>query len=81
MTDADIADWYEKQLKSDKELYASNPGQYKVNEEYFEKYCGIYDDAAPALVVPEGYSRNHGYCCYSQRRNSAMTTKKKERTA
>ena len=57
MTDADIADWYEKQLKSDKELYASNPGQYKDNEEYFEKYCGIYDDAAPALVVPEGYSR------------------------
>lgn len=57
VTDADIADWYEKQLKSDKELYASNPGQYKDNEEYFEKYCGIYDDAAPALVVPEGYSR------------------------
>ena len=26
VTDADIADWYEKQLKSDKELYASNPG-------------------------------------------------------
>ena len=57
VTDADIADWYEKQLKSDRELYASNPGQYKDNEEYFEKYCGIYDDAAPALVVPEGYSR------------------------
>lgn len=33
VTDADIADWYEKQLKSDKELYASNPGQYKDNEE------------------------------------------------
>ena len=57
IVDADIADWYEKQLKSDKELYASNPERYKDNEEYFEKYCGIYDDAAPALVVPEGYSR------------------------
>ena len=57
VTDADIADWYEKQLKSDKELYAAQPERYKDNEEYFEKYCGIYDDAAPALFVPEGYSR------------------------
>lgn len=36
VTDADIADWYEKQLKSDRELYASNPGQYKDNEEYLK---------------------------------------------
>lgn len=57
VTDADIADWYEKQLQSDKELFDAQPEQYKESEEYFEKYSGVYDDAVPALFVPEGYSR------------------------
>ncbi len=56
-TEDDVADWYDAQLAVNKASYQDNPGKYKTDEDYFELYSGVKDDAYPILYVPGGYSR------------------------
>lgn len=56
-TRKDVLDWYETQFNSNKESYEGYPAKYKIDEEYYEMYYGIKEDAYPILYVPSGYSR------------------------
>lgn len=53
----DITGWYSEHFNADSSTYASSPAQYKVDQEYFEKYFGIEEDADPPTYAPAGYSR------------------------
>lgn len=57
VTEAQITDWYTKQLETDTDLYTEHPEQFKTDMEYFYKYFGKNDDAIPVTYVPEGYER------------------------
>lgn len=55
--ESDINDWYEEQYELQAESYKEYPEQYKFDQEYFEQYFGMNDDAIPCVYVPKGYSR------------------------
>ncbi len=55
--ESDINDWYEEQYDLQTESYKEYPEQYKFDQEYFEQYFGVNDDAIPCVYVPKGYSR------------------------
>lgn len=50
--EAALQTWYDETLAEQKETYTANGGAYKADAESFDKFEG-----APALYVPEGYSR------------------------
>lgn len=57
VSEENILEWYETQLDVDKALFEKQPGQYKADMEYFERFGGRYSDAYPITYVPEGFSR------------------------
>lgn len=56
-SESDINDWYEEQYDLQTASYKEYPEQYKFDQEYFERYFGVSDDAIPCVYVPSGYSR------------------------
>ncbi|MBR5949142.1 MAG: SurA N-terminal domain-containing protein [Clostridia bacterium] len=57
VSDAEIAEWYEKQLESDKKMYSEDAGKYLQNASEFEAYGEQHTDVYPPTYVPEGYLR------------------------
>lgn len=55
--ESDINDWYEEQYELQTASYKEYPEQYKFDQEYFEQYFGMSEDAIPCVYVPNGYSR------------------------
>ncbi len=57
VSEEDIIEWYKTQLDIDEALYEKQPGQYKSDMEYFERFGEKNSDAYPPTIVPEGFSR------------------------
>lgn len=57
VSETEIADWYEKQLDSDRKLYEEKPGQYFTDAVEYENYGDQYTDVYPPTYTPDGYQR------------------------
>lgn len=64
VSDAELAEWYEKQLESDKKMYAEDPGKYMENSAEYQLYGEQYADISPPVFVPEGFGRVYDIVVY-----------------
>ena len=55
-TAEDVSSWYDLKYESDKASYEQNPGKYKTDVDYYERYGVEMQDSYPVVFVPEGYS-------------------------